>query len=339
MTIRFAFRSLTSRVANAAPSALSKRQSSALPFLLRRSFATTPEPAAKKSSATVPLALGLAAIAAGGYYFAVQSVSDTKVDERKPLDYKAVAHDIAEMLDNNDYDDGSLAWHAAGTYSKHDNTGGSWGGTMRFNPESVDGANAGLGLARDLLEKLKKKYPGISYGDLWTLAGVVAIKELGGPSIPWRAGRKDAADEKSCPPVGRLPDASKDSKHVREVFNRMGFEDREIVLGRCHPDRSGYVNPWTFNPTTFTNDYFKLLLSETWQKKKWDGPLQYEDKKTKTLMMLPSDMWLIWDKQFKKHVEEFAKDEAAFFQAFASAFGKLLELGCKFEEGTKVYNH
>ena len=56
----------------------------------------------------------------------------------------------------------------------------------------------------------------------------------------------------------RLPDADKGSKkmtieHVRNVFNRMGFNDREIVallgahaLGRCHTDASGYWGPWTF---------------------------------------------------------------------------------------------
>ena len=36
-----------------------------------------------------------------------------------------------------------------------------------------------------------------------------------------------------------------------------------------------------------------------WTKKKWAGPLQYEDPSGK-LMMLPTDMVLIWDKKFKK---------------------------------------
>lgn len=30
-------------------------------------------------------------------------------------------------------------------------------------------------------------------------------------------------------PDGRLPDASKDAKHIRDIFYRMGFDDREIV--------------------------------------------------------------------------------------------------------------
>jgi len=37
-----------------------------------------------------------------------------------------------------------LAWHAAGTYDKKTNTGGTNGATMRFGPEKSDPANAGL---------------------------------------------------------------------------------------------------------------------------------------------------------------------------------------------------
>ena len=36
---------------------------------------------------------------------------------------------------------------------------------------------------------------------------------------------------------------------------------------------------------------------------------------------------LIWDRKFRPHVHAYAKDEALFFQDFAKAFSKLLELG------------
>jgi hypothetical protein len=48
--------------------------------------------------------------------------------------------------------------------------------TMRFEPESVHAANAGLGVARAWMEKIKKEFSWISYGDLWTLGGVAAIQ-------------------------------------------------------------------------------------------------------------------------------------------------------------------
>jgi len=104
---------------------------------------------------------------------------------------------------------------------------------------------------------------------------------MGGPIIDFHPGRTDAPkDTKNVPPNGRLPDASKDSKHIREIFNRMGFSDREIVvlvggghaIGRCHKDRSGYDGPWTNTPTTFTNSFFKELFDTEWKKRDWNGP-------------------------------------------------------------------
>jgi catalase (peroxidase I) len=50
---------------------------------------------------------------------------------------------------------------------------------MRFDPEASWGANAGLDVARKALEGVKEKYPEVSYADLYTLAGVVAVEEAG----------------------------------------------------------------------------------------------------------------------------------------------------------------
>ena len=53
---------------------------------------------------------------------------------------------------------------------------------------------------------------------------------MGGPKIDWRAGRADYANDKNVPPNGRLPDALQGASHLRDVFYRMGFNDREIVV-------------------------------------------------------------------------------------------------------------
>jgi cytochrome c peroxidase len=257
------------------------------------------------------------------------------------VDYKAVRQEIADLMENYDYDDGSygpilirLAWHSSGSYSAVDGSGGSNYATMRFSPEKDYGGNAGLGLARDLLEPVKAKFPGISYADLYTLAGVVAVEEMGGPTIEWRSGRVDSVDNSPTAPDGRLPDASQGAQHVRDVFGRMGFTDREATalcgahcFGRCHTDRSGFDGPWTFAPTTFSNMYFTELLKDQWSFRRWSGPQQYEDT-TGKLMMLPTDMAMKTDPVFRAICEEYAADEAKFAADFAPAYSKLLHLGC-----------
>lgn len=54
---------------------------------------------------------------------------------------------------------------------------------MRFAPECKWGANAGLDVARQILEPIKQRNPAITYADLWTLAGAVAVEHVGGPKV------------------------------------------------------------------------------------------------------------------------------------------------------------
>eukprot|EP00956_Cyclotella_meneghiniana_P035576 scaffold116166_cov30-Cyclotella_meneghiniana.AAC.1 len=143
--------------------------------------------------------------------------------KQKGVDISAVKKSIASLIEN-DADrrgDGTsltgtfvrLAWHCAGTYSKVDGTGGSDGGRMRFDPEASWGANAGLDVARKALEGVKSLYGDeLSYADLYTLAGVVAVEESGGPKIPFRLGRQDATSGETSPKVCGLPDADKGSR-------------------------------------------------------------------------------------------------------------------------------
>ncbi|KAI0462243.1 hypothetical protein LJB42_004331 [Komagataella kurtzmanii] len=275
-------------------------------------------------------------------------------------EYQQVYNDIAKKIeDEDDFDvDGSagpnlvrLAWHSAGTYDKYDKNphtnGGSYGGTMRFSKEGGDGANNGLAKGREFLEPLLKKYTWLSHGDLWTLSGVVAIQEMGGPKIKWRPGRKDLSEEYQAP-NGKLPDAAQGPDYVRKFFNRLDFTDREMValigahtLGRCHVTSSGYDGPWDFAPTMFDNGFFTQLQKGVgsgegqWHLRKWDGPEQYEDNNSNSLMMLPADMALVQDPKFKKIVDEFAASQETFFNEFAPAFQKLLESGIHFPKESK----
>jgi cytochrome c peroxidase len=59
-------------------------------------------------------------------------------------DYNAVRKAIADILDVENYDDGSygpvlvrLAWHASGTYDVKSGDGGSDGATMRYETATL----------------------------------------------------------------------------------------------------------------------------------------------------------------------------------------------------------
>jgi len=234
-----------------------------------------------------------------------------------------------------------LNWHDAGVFSDGELKGGCPNAAMRFTDggEGTFGANAGLpDVALGLLEPITKKYEAqISNADLWTLAANVAIKEMGGPEVPTRFGRVDAASsaESVESQVGRLPDGDKGIDHLREIFHPKGFDDKDIValsgahtVGRCNPDRSGFDGPWTEEPLKFDNTYFTEMISKKYVLGEASpGNPQYEDAETGTIMLI-SDLALLTDDAFKVHVEAYAADQAAYFADFTAAWVKLQENGC-----------
>lgn len=260
----------------------------------------------------------------------------------KPGDYAAVKHSILSILENKGFDDGlmgpvvvRLAWHCCATYDKSDGTGGSNGGTIRLPPEVSDDGNTGLHAAMMVLEIVKSQHFWISYADLYTYAGAVAIEAMGGPIIPWKPGRIDVLDPALVPRNGRLPLGGRHADHIKEVFYRMGFNDQELTaligahtLGRTHKKYSGWDGKWTDDPIRFDNAFYKVLLERRWLK----GVVpetqreQYYDE-SHELMMLETDMELTRHPEFLKWVEIYAADEHRYFEDFSKAFAKLLELG------------
>ena len=180
------------------------------------------------------------------------------------------------------------------------------------------------------------------------LCGIVGVKELGGPSIPWRPGRRDIQlrdkvwkDQQDRFP---LPDDSRETMHGK--FARMGLTKQDMVallgghcLGRGHMDRSGYDGPWIDDPTQFSNEYFVELLEDDWQEATLPtGKQQFEAyPEGEKLMMLPTDMHLLKDPETKELCEIYAKDKNRFYKDFSDAFVKLMEAGVEFPEGSKVY--
>ncbi|KAK9096082.1 hypothetical protein Sjap_021579 [Stephania japonica] len=236
-----------------------------------------------------------------------------------------------------------LGWHDAGTYDKNieewPQRGGA-NGSLQFEIELKHAANAGLVNALKLLQPIKDKYPGVTYADLFQLASATAVEEAGGPKLPMKYGRVDVSGPDMCPEEGKLPDAGPPSPadHLRDVFYRMGLNDKEIValsgahtLGRSRPERSGWGKPetkytkdgpgapggqsWTVQWLEFDNSYFKDI----------------KERRDEDLLVLPTDAVLFEDPSFKVYAEKYAADQDAFFKDYAEAHAKLSNLGAKFD--------
>ncbi|MBA0838706.1 hypothetical protein Goarm_004503, partial [Gossypium armourianum] len=297
------------------------------------------------------------------------TVASPKCAASNPDQLKSAREDLKQLL-NSQFCHPilvRLGWHDAGTYNKNieewPQRGGA-NGSLRFEVELKHAANAGLVNALSLIQPIKDKYSDVTFADLFQLASATAIEEAGGPKIPMKYGRVDVSGPSECPEEGRLPgkclcirlclclettnliaflcclDAGPPSPadHLREVFYRMGLNDKEIValsgahtLGRSRPERSGWGKPetkytkdgpgtpggqsWTVQWLKFDNSYFKDIKA----------------KRDEDLLVLPTDAVLFEDPSFKVYAEKYTEDQETFFKDYAEAHAKLSNLGAKFD--------
>jgi len=265
-----------------------------------------------------------------------------------------------------------LAWHDAGTFDK--NVKAEWpgaggaNGSIRFEPEILHGANAGLVNAHNLLVPIREQFPAVSYADLYQMASARAIETAGGPNLGIRYGRVDVESPDGCAPEGNLPDAEAGPEgkfggpggtaltedpeargHLRKVFYRMGFDDEGIValsgahtLGRAYKDRSGLGK----EKTKFTDGSTEQKFADgekapftsggsSWTEQFFVFDNSYfqvlaDDGADEELLKLSSDLAVFKDEDFRPFAEKFRDDKDTFFDSYAKAHRKLSELGVKF---------
>lgn len=254
-----------------------------------------------------------------------------------------------------------LAWHDSGTYDdkigikEWPKCGGAHGSIIN-EIELNHAANAGLSKAVFYLKPIKKKYPNVSMADIIQMASAEAILKAGGPTIPMIYGR---VDSDVSPKEGNLPGAAAPfpngeknaAEHLRRVFYRMGFNDREIValsgahtLGRAFKERSGTVeNSYgKAGGTIYTNGDFVargdgkagvgMPGGKSWTKQwlKFDNSYFKEGGTDKNLLWLETDAAVQKENGFKVWFDKYAADEKLFFEDYKQAHKKLSELGAKF---------
>jgi catalase-peroxidase len=193
------------------------------------------------------------------------------------LDLDALKRDIAAVLTDSkewwpaDYGNYGplfirMTWHAAGTYRIADGRGGAGDGAQRFAPLNSWPDNANLDKARRLLWPVKQKYGNkISWADLITYAGNVALEAMGfstfgfgfgredtwepeeifwGPEDTWLGDERYSGDRDLAGPLGAVqmgliyvnpegpngnPDPLAAARDIRETFARMAMNDEETV--------------------------------------------------------------------------------------------------------------
>ncbi len=261
-----------------------------------------------------------------------------------------------------------LAFHDAATREErtksHNNfkdfTGGP-NGSIQY--ELLWNENRGISRPLEVVQKIQDRANGdlknhykISLADCIALAGAQAVQSAGGPSITIKMGRNDAtkADPKERRNILRketsrslvdttLPSAGLDSDGLRLYFGALGLSEEEFVslcgahdLGRhvtllkmpkeclknltrqCLED-APVLMPFVFeNPDQFSNDYFRKLL-------KWYD----RDVSLGEVAFIPTDVDLVVDEGLRLFVERFANDEDRFFNKFADAYIKLVDVGTK----------
>ncbi|KAJ3229758.1 hypothetical protein HDU78_008833 [Chytriomyces hyalinus] len=224
-----------------------------------------------------------------------------------------------------------LAYQCASTFRATDYKGGCNGARIRYWPESGWPANAGLDQVRQVLQPVKDVFgEALTWSDLIVLAGDTALSYATGGKLSLKIvnGRSDAYDGNQSLDFPPRQYYSNADIEVTDNMAVMGLSPHDAVALAGRPrsgveqKRRGLLGAYS-KSSLLSNTYYKLLLSETWEPTA-SNPKVFESKEKPGLFMLATDVALLSNPQLKAIVQEYAQDEAKFFNDFASAWNYLM---------------
>ncbi|KAB2885906.1 MAG: catalase/peroxidase HPI [Albidovulum sp.] len=192
-------------------------------------------------------------------------------------------------------------------------------GLIYVNPEGVNGKPDPLKTAQDMR---------VTFGRMGMDDAETVALTAGGHTVGKAHGNGSAAELGPDPEAAGIED---------QGFGWVNHTGRGIGNNTV---TSGVEGAWTSNPTRWDGGYFQMLLNHDWELRRspagaqqWepvnarddDYPSDVERTGGKTrIVMTDADMALKVDPGFRAISEIFAKDQAAFDDAFARAWFKLL---------------
>ncbi|KAK7041791.1 hypothetical protein VNI00_009080 [Paramarasmius palmivorus] len=140
------------------------------------------------------------------------------------------------------------AFHDMATHNVNDGTGGL-DASIRFELDRAE--NVGIGMFQTLTDfnRLQTRVSGLA--DILAMATVFAYGGCGGPLIPYRAGRVDAAG----PGVSGVPEPDQDIQSHIDSFARQGFTQSEMIALVACGHAFGGVRKDDFPTMGLVNDF------------------------------------------------------------------------------------
>ncbi|MEW5313214.1 MAG: hypothetical protein WDW38_004800 [Sanguina aurantia] len=203
-------------------------------------------------------------------------------------------------------------------------TGGVNGGWLQFPSEAANFRSAGITDALAVLAAIKVAHPCITFADLSSLAGSIAVEISGGPAIAWYPGRLDSLLPGPTSPQfsTRIPDPMFNAAGVSYFYTNVGLTIRESTVfnGGGH-SIGGYFTDlvnlnWRVDNSTPTADNRLQFMPDS------NDINITTDGQGGTIIRLPSDIvfkdssvLLEWSKVYANDPALFEKDFTRTMQA------------------------